>query len=158
MKGLLVDTSFLIRLLKVDESLNKNANDYYRYCLEHQIPIFCSTIAIAEYCVKGSLNELPLKDVRILAFNISHAERAGEIMRIALDKRPKPSVSYSRVSVTNDSKMLAQADVETTIDSFITSDAEATKLFKSIKEETNLKFDMLDLNIPRHEIFGELDL
>ena len=158
MKGLCVDTGFLIRFVKSDEKLNQNAEEYYRYCLERQIPIYCSTIAIAEYCVKGQLNQLPLKDLRVIPFNINHAARAGDLMRITFAKRNKSVEEYSRVSATNDVKMFAQVDIETTIDTFLTVDQEAIKLYNSIKTEASLQFQIIDLNIPRHIIFGELDL
>ncbi len=57
----LLDTSFFIRLLNRVDPLHENAIGYYRYFLEHDFVIKISTIAIAEYCVKGDVCELPLK-------------------------------------------------------------------------------------------------
>ncbi len=54
MTGLLVDTGFLIRLLNENEELNRNATDYYRFCLERQIPILRSTIAICGILCQGT--------------------------------------------------------------------------------------------------------
>lgn len=57
----LLDTSFFIRLLNEEDPLHHNALGYFRYFLEHDFVIKISTIAIAEYCVRGEVDELPLK-------------------------------------------------------------------------------------------------
>ena len=57
----LLDTSFFIRLLNEEDSLHENALGYFKYFLEHDFVIKISTIAIAEYCVRGDVSELPLK-------------------------------------------------------------------------------------------------
>lgn len=57
----LLDTSFFIRLLNEEDPLHENAFGYFRYFLEHDFVIKISTIAIAEYCVRGDVSELPLK-------------------------------------------------------------------------------------------------
>ena len=67
-KSVLLDTSFFLRFLKETDSLFTNADGYYRYFLEKDFPMIISTISIAEYCVGGNINELPLKDLQILPF------------------------------------------------------------------------------------------
>lgn len=62
----LLDTSFFIRLLKEDDRLHENAVDYFRYFLENDFVLKVSTIAIAEFCVKGSTDMLPLNNMQIL--------------------------------------------------------------------------------------------
>lgn len=54
-RGVLVDTSFLIRLFKTDDALNPNAKAWFRELLDRNIPMYLSTIVIAEWCVKGAL-------------------------------------------------------------------------------------------------------
>lgn len=76
----LLDTSFFIRLLNRVDPLHENAIGYYRYFLEHDFVIKISTIAIAEYCVKGDVCELPLKNMLVLPFNFDHAVRAGKMI------------------------------------------------------------------------------
>ena len=51
--SVLLDTSFLIRFLKSDDPLHRNTIDYFNYFIENKIILKTSTIAIAEYCVKG---------------------------------------------------------------------------------------------------------
>ena len=52
----MLDTSFLIRLLKEDDPLHTNAKSYYQYLLENNFVLYVSTVAVAEYCVKGELD------------------------------------------------------------------------------------------------------
>lgn len=59
----LLDTSFFIRLLNEADPLHENALDYFRYFLEHDFVVKVSTIAIAEYCVRGDVDELDRKSV-----------------------------------------------------------------------------------------------
>jgi len=40
---------------------------------DNNIILEVSTISIAEYCVRGSLDELPLMNVQIIPFNLDHA-------------------------------------------------------------------------------------
>ena len=41
-----------------------------------------STISIAEYCVGGDIQELPLKNLQIVPFNIDHAKKTGEFAKL----------------------------------------------------------------------------
>lgn len=85
--GVLLDTSFFIRLLKENDPLFKNANNFFKYFLQKDIKLYLSTISIAEYCVKGQIDELPLKNLFILPFNINHAKVAGEFAKVIYEKR-----------------------------------------------------------------------
>jgi len=58
-EGVLLDTGFLIRLLDSNQKLHLNAKSYYKYFLNKEVTLKCSTIAIAEYCVRGTINDLP---------------------------------------------------------------------------------------------------
>ena len=65
-KGVLLDTSFFLRFLNETDPLFANADSYFKYFIEHDIPMMMSTISIGEYCVKGETHELPLKNLQIL--------------------------------------------------------------------------------------------
>lgn len=106
--GVSLDTSFIIRLLKTDDPLHGNAKQWFRWLLDHKVPVHLSTIAISEFCVKGSFDQLPLRNVRVLPFNWQHAQRSGEFARVLLDQRR----NEERAVVINDIKLLAQADAE----------------------------------------------
>ena len=153
----LLDTSFLIRLLSEREPLHNNAISYFQYFLQHEFSLKVSTIAISEYCVKGSIDELPLRNLRILPFNYDHAIVAGIISEIVFRlKGTLPMGISPRTVVPNDSKMFAQADVDIDIDYFVSADTEAKKVYDLIKSERNLRFQYIDINTPSNIYFNEL--
>lgn len=109
--SVILDTSFLIRLLSRNDSLHSNAVGYFKYFLKNDIPMYISTISIAEYCVKGDVSELPLRNVRIVPFNFQHALVAGRFARLLFDANIKKEVSVAnRLIIPNDAKIFAQAD------------------------------------------------
>lgn len=156
-KSVLLDTSFFLRFLNEEDPLFKHADGYYRYFLQKEFPLVVSTIAISEYCVKGNPDELPLKNLRILPFNLPHAVRAGEFARIIFDHRGALQLSSRRI-VPNDSKLFAQADIEEDIGYYLSSDVESRKIYDQLGLEAEPKFSFIDLHIPYHTTFGVLDL
>ncbi|HOW31147.1 MAG TPA: hypothetical protein PLP88_06245, partial [Bacteroidales bacterium] len=60
--------------------------------------------------------------------------------------------------IPNDTKLFAQADCEKSIEFYISSDTESLKIYNLLRQETNPKFQFIDLNIPYHQTFGILDL
>ena len=46
--GVLLDTSFIIRLLKVDDPLHPNAKAWFKELLDRGVPMYLSTVAVAE--------------------------------------------------------------------------------------------------------------
>ena len=57
----LCDTSYLIRLNSPNEPLHANARSYLKYFLDKGHLIFVSTIALAEYAVRASIQNLPMR-------------------------------------------------------------------------------------------------
>lgn len=155
----LLDTSFFIRLLNEEDPLHENALGYFRYFLEHDFVIKISTIAIAEYCVRGDVSELPLKNMLIVPFNFDHAQRAGKmIAEVYAEKKKRGATIAPRAIVPNDTKMFAQADVEPDINFYGTADVECKKVYKMIESaEGKLSFDFIDITIPYTTFFGLLD-
>ena len=155
----LLDTSFFIRLLNEEDPLHNNALGYFRYFLEHDFVIKISTIAIAEYCVRGDVSELPLKNMLIVPFNFDHAQRAGKmIAEVYAEKKKRGATIAPRAIVPNDTKMFAQADVEPDINFYGTADVECKKVYKMIESaEGKLSFDFIDITIPYTTFFGLLD-
>lgn len=153
-EGVLLDTSFIIRLLKTDDPLHGNAKAWFRWLLEHKAPMHLSTISISEYCVKGAFDQLPLRNVRVLPFNWQHAQRSGEFARVLLDQRK----DEERSVVINDIKLLAQADVEPRISHFLTKDRKlSTKITQLTDAGLRLRASLLDLNTPLADVLGQLD-
>lgn len=110
-----------------------------------------STIAVAEFCVKGSFEELPLSKILILPFNINHAITAGEMHKACNVKQIRKETETKRDVIINDIKMFAQAHQEIGIDYFVTADSSAIKYYNKIKEETPLSFDFVDISKPLSE-------
>ena len=156
-KSVLLDTSFFLRFLNDTDSLYKNADNYFRYFIQKEIIMVISTISIAEYCVGGDINELPLKNLQILPFNLDHSKRTGEFAKIVFQNKGKIKLNERNI-IPNDTKLFAQADYEEPIKFYLSSDTESFKIYKLLKEHINPKFQFIDLSIPYNEIFGVLDL
>lgn len=106
--SVLLDTSFFIRLLNDEDPLHSNAVGYFKYFLENEIALKVSTISIAEYCVLGRLQDLPLKNVQIAPFNLKDAEKTGEFAKIIFSQNKINVEQLSpRAIIPNDSKLFA---------------------------------------------------
>jgi len=156
-KSVLLDTSFFLRLLNDADPLSKQADGYFRYFLDQQIPLIVSTISVAEYCVKGGVDELPLKNLRILPFNLPHSARAGQFARTIFDKKDQLRLPDRKI-IPNDTKLFAQADIEDSIGFYLTSDRESKKIFELLRAEgMEPRFLFVDLNLSHGTSFGMLD-
>lgn len=155
-RGVLIDTNFFIAFLDTTHKFHINAQHYFRYFAENGIVMKISTIAIAEFCVRGSFDVIPWNNLQIVPFNVSHCQKAGDFTRILLDNKKMTSKDQNttpREIVINDTKMFAQADNEPDIDSFVTFDAKAQDRFNLLsKQGTN--FNFIDIGKSVEEHFG----
>ena len=159
MGSVLLDTSFLVRLLSDQDSLHDNAKGYFKYFLEEAFIPKVSTISIAEYCVVGKIDELPLKNLQIVPFNSTQAIRTGEFAKVIFQENKTSSNTLRpRAIIPNDSKLFAQADLDQSIRYFVTSDCRSKKTYKNLKKQIKPRFEILDIAIPYHEAFGTLNL
>lgn len=99
----------------------------------------------------------PLKNIQIIPFNLSHAKSTGEFARVAFTHKTKLKLQHRNI-IPNDTKLFAQADVESSIGYYLSSDSESKKIYDIIVKEDKPKFRFLDLNVPYSEVFGVLDL
>lgn len=60
--------------------------------------------------------------------------------------------------IPNDTKLFAQADTEKTVELYLSSDTESSKIFNLLKQEANPKFQFIDLNTPYNQSFGIMEL
>lgn len=157
--SVLLDTSFFIRLLNDEYPLHKNAKGYYKYFLEQEFILKVSTITIAEYCVLGNLDDLPLKNIQIVPFNLDQAQRTGEFAKIIFEHN---KISINKLSpraiIPNDSKLFAQADLDKSVTHFVTSDTRSKNTLKALTTGIKPMFEIIDINIPYNQTFGILDL
>jgi len=156
-QGVLLDTSFFIRLMDESEPLHKNALGYFKYFLENDFELFISTIAVAEYCVRGKLDELPLRNLKILPFNLDHAEKTGELAEVVFKEKNRLSLSQRNI-IPNDTKLFAQAAIEKSIRFYLSSDSESFKIYKLLREKGLINFEFIDLNHSYGDKFGILEL
>lgn len=157
--SVLLDTSFFIRLLNDEDPLHLNAVGYYKYFLENEITLKVSTISVAEYCVLGNLEDLPLINIQILPFNLKDGETTGRFAKIIfLENRTNLEKLKPRPIIPNDSKLFAQADNDNTITHFITSDIRSKKTLEMLKKGINTNFKIISIDIPFSETYGVLDL
>lgn len=116
-----------------------------------------STISVAEYCVGGDINELPLRNLQIVPFNLDHSKRTGEFAKTVFQNKNSLKLKERNI-IPNDTKLFAQADIERAIEFYLSSDTESLKIYNLLKEKTNQKFQFIDLHTPHNETFGLLDL
>lgn len=125
----------------------------------NEIALKVSTITIAEYCVLGELEDLPLKNVQIVPFNLKDAEKTGKFAKIIFTENKINIENLSpRAIIPNDSKLFAQCDLDKTISHFVTSDVRSKKTLALLRKGTNPKFDIISIDVPFTETFGILDL
>lgn len=158
-EGALLDTSFFIRFLNENDPLFKNADNYYRFFLQKEIKLFISTISIAEYCVGGSLDQLPFKNLIVLPFNINHAQIAGEFGKILFDAHKSKILEVNeRPIIINDAKLFAQAHSEERINYYVTADKRSLNIYNTIKSKINVTFSFIDVRDDHSAVFGILDI
>lgn len=106
--SVLLDTSFLITLFNEKRTHHATAVEYYRYLLQHNVPMHFSAIVAAEFGIKQAITDLPLGNFRILNFNVPHGQKAAALWS-AIGQR---DAGDSRSVVRDDVKLIAQASHE----------------------------------------------
>jgi PIN domain nuclease of toxin-antitoxin system len=105
--SVLLDTSFLITFANPHRLHHTAAQQYFRECVQRQIPMYLSAVVISEFQVKQAINDLPLRNFVVLPFNVDHAMSCGLLMR-----RLNRDAGDDRVRVKDDFKLIAQCDCE----------------------------------------------
>ncbi len=155
MKALL-DTSFFFRLMDANDPLHDNAKGYYEYMMTHGFELYVSTIAISEFCVRNPLDHLPLRNVKVLPFNVFHAQEAGNVYKLVRDEKERRGAEkLKREVVQNDSKQFGQA-VDEVFDWYVSSDSEAKKVYDIFKDVVSHQFQYVDIHKPCREFLGQL--
>lgn len=154
--SILVDNSFVIRLLKSDDEYHKTVVEYFQYFLENNITLYLSTIVISEYAVGDNPdNLLALNAFQILEFDYGDAKISGDYYAFLKDNQDLRKTEERKV-IINDLKLLAQIQ-NRGIDAFITKDQKMIpKMITPLKENKNLNFEYLDLTIPLKDKLGLL--
>jgi predicted nucleic acid-binding protein len=109
-KSVLLDTSFLITLLDGKRSNHDSAKRYLRWFLDQKYILWLSTIVISEYCHRGTVDELPLRNLKVLPFDARHAVRSAELNFKPYRQADGTGIE-ARDTAKDDFKILAQAAV-----------------------------------------------
>jgi predicted nucleic acid-binding protein len=117
----LVDTSFLITLADPTRRHHGIAKAYFQEALQRGTPMYMSVIAAAEFQVRQSVTDLPLRNFEVLPFNIDHAMTTGSLTRELTRESPRDPQD-DRTAVKDDIKLIAQA-VCTSATHVLTEDA-----------------------------------
>ena len=142
-EAVLLDSGFLIRLMNPDDSLHQVALELFKAYITNGVVCKVSTIALAEYGVKGDLRYLPTKYLQYVPFVYRNAEVASVFMRTIIKvKEERGAVISPRVIIPNDTKMFAQASAEPDVFAFVSADAEAKKVFDLLD---NPNFDFVNI-------------
>ncbi len=114
----LLDTSFLITLTNLNRPNHGVAQQYYKFMIEQQLPIYFSAIVAAEFAIKQPISDLPLKNFRTIPFNIPHSVESARIWNLLEGH----DTGDNRAVVRDDVKLIAQASHEA-ISFILTEDA-----------------------------------
>jgi hypothetical protein len=87
---------------------------------------------------------LPLKNLEILPFNLTHATKAGEFANIVFANKNTLNLG-NRLIIPNDNKLFSQAHTEKEIDYFATSDVECIKIYNLLKDNLTLNFEIINI-------------
>ena len=129
---------------------------YFRYFNANGYIMRISSIAIAEYCVKGDYDDLPTAKILPSPFNPIHAVKAGDFGKTLYENRTKWVKSVGgRDLVKNDAKLMAQAEIDKA-DCYVTFDADSHKLYDLLKEKKLVSFLFWDANNPLSSYTGEI--
>jgi predicted nucleic acid-binding protein len=105
----MLDTSFLITLVDDARRHHPVARRYFEIALQQGVPLYVSTLALAEFAIKQAVTDLPLNALLVVPFNIRHASVSGEFVAAIL---PARDAGDDRTSVRTDLQLIAQAHVE----------------------------------------------
>lgn len=124
--AVVLDTTFLISLADRNRSTHAAACDYYRHFLEQGIDMLLPTVVIAEFGQKQSISDLPMRNFRVLPFNLSDALQCADLN--SAHHRVAAGQIGQRDAIKDDFKIMAHAQVEKA-DFLLTDDAETLVVY-----------------------------
>jgi hypothetical protein len=108
--------------------------------------------------VKGKTDQLPFEIIKVIPFGITHAPQSGKFASIIFENKAQGTIIIERKVISNDIKLIAQADTEPSIRYFATDDANLIKMAEILHSHNALNFEFINLRIPFNEYFGELPI
>lgn len=102
------------------------------------------------------MDQLPFECVRIVPFNLDHAEKAGSYAKTLFQARNKGQYTPDqRAIIPNDAKLFAQASSVGAL-YFVTSDTSSSKAIDLLVEKNGFTVKHLDIHNPSSAYFGTL--
>ena len=153
------DTGYIIRLVSSTDPLHKNAVEYFQHFLTNENCIFrMSSIALAEYLVKGKIEELPLNNIQLVAFNPYDATFAGDFADILFQARSKGVLQLqNRIMIQNDVKLMAQAQAGKA-EYYLTADTESKRMYDILQQQGKVDFQFIDIRTSVATRFGIINI
>jgi thioredoxin-related protein len=102
-----LDTGFFISLVDRKRMFHQVARSYYKYFLEHSVVMLLPTVVVAEFSIVQPVTDLPLRNFRVLPFNLQDAVKCAELNMHHYRKQMENT--GQRDSVKDDFKIIAQA-------------------------------------------------
>jgi|SRR5690554_434833 len=137
--SVLLDTSFLISLMDDTRPNHLKAKEFYKHFIENNYPMILSSIVTSEFSIKQSIEDLPLKNLRPLPFNIPDSHHIS----ILFEDKFK-NYKEGRVAVKDDFKIVSQCSFNK-INYLITEDYDFSKLISKLNKEGVIKVKSLFL-------------
>jgi hypothetical protein len=138
-----LDTGFLISLVDCERPCHETAKQYYKYCLENQIDLLLPTVAVSEFAIKQSPDDLPLRNFIILPFCYQDAKRCAALN--VSYYRTKLSNTGQRDSVKDDFKIIAQAE-ERKAQYLISEDENTFKVYvDQLRADYQIRFSFISI-------------
>lgn len=116
-----LDTTFLICLADKKRQSHAAACAYYQHFLEKNVEMLLPTVVVAEFCVKQSIGTLPMRNFRVLPFNLPDALLCAKLN--VASYRTATGQTGQRDAVKDDFKIIAHAQIEQAT-FLVTDDAE----------------------------------
>jgi hypothetical protein len=137
-----LDTGFLISLVDRNREGHEAAKAYYKFFLQNDVIMFLPTVVAAEFAVKQSVHDLPLRNFRVLPFNLTDAIRCANLNVVYY--RGKHG-SGQRDAVKDDFKILAQAE-EQSAEVILTEDENTlSKYGTHLREDGKIQLRVVSL-------------
>lgn len=152
------DTGFIIRLISQSDPLHNNAVEYFQHYLTNENCIFrMSSIALAEYLIKGKIEELPLNNIQLVAFNSFDAIFAGNFAQILFEAKSKGVLKVeSRIMIQNDVKLMAQAQAGKAT-YYLTADTASKTMYDILQQRGKIDYQFIDIHTSVANRFGLID-
>jgi hypothetical protein len=139
-----LDTGFLISLVDRNRRFHQAARSYYKYFLEHNVVMLLPTVVVAEFSIVQPITDLPLRNFRVLPFNLPEAVKSAEL-NVHHYRQQLGNVGQ-RDSVKDDFKIIAQAVVQQARLLITEDETTLGKYWERLKTDGKIGFRLVKLS------------